>query len=208
MLEMSTWTDLHQGDWAEPWDKSDPTDVAAVQRKQEFFIGWFGDPVYFGDYPASMRAQLGDRLPSFTEEESELVKGSNDFYGMNHYCADYVKHIKGVPALDDILGNSELLKVNKEGQSIGPETQSTWLTPHPPGFRKLLNWISNRYGRPAIYVTENGTSLKGENDLPVDQLLEDDFRVRFFETYIGAMADAYTQDKIDVRGYMAWSLLE
>lgn len=197
-----------KGDWGEPWDANDLEDVAAVQRKQEFFIGWFGDPIYFGDYPASMREQLQDRLPSFTEEESALVKGSNDFYGMNHYCADYVRHLEGDPAADDVTGNTELLKENKGGERIGPETQSTWLTPNPLGFRKLLNWISQRYGHPTIYVTENGTSLKGENDLPVDQLLEDDFRVQFFKSYISAMADAYTLDKVDVRGYMAWSLLE
>jgi beta-glucosidase len=155
-----------------------------------------------------MREQLGDRLPRFTEAEVALVKGSNDFYGMNHYCADYIKHIDGEPATDDTSGNVEFLKINKSGERIGPETQSSWLTPYPLGFRKLLNWISERYGRPTIYVTENGTSLKGENDLPMDQLLEDDFRAQFFQDYISAMADAYTLDNVDVRGYMAWSLLE
>ena len=70
------------GDWVEPWDPEEPKDVEACERKLEFAISWFGDPVYFGEYPASMRKQLGDRLPQFTEEEKALVKGSNDFYGM------------------------------------------------------------------------------------------------------------------------------
>ena len=39
-----------------------------------------------------MRKQLGDRLLEFTEEEAALVKESSDFYGMNHYCANYIKH--------------------------------------------------------------------------------------------------------------------
>lgn len=155
-----------------------------------------------------MRKQLKDRLPEFTEEEVALVKGSNDFYGMNTYCSDYIKHIDGEPPLEDCSGMAEFLKVNKAGERIGPETASSWLTPHAPGFRKLLKWISDRYGRPTIYVTENGTSVKGENDLPLEQILDDDFRVKFFEDYIGAMADAYTLDGVDVKGYMAWSLLE
>ena len=50
-----------------------------------------------------------------------------------------------------------------------------------------------------IYVTENGTSVKGEND---------DFRREYFRGCIGALADAYNKDGVDVRGYMAWSLLE
>lgn len=100
-----------------------------------------------------------------------------------------------------------MLKGDVNGESIGPETQSPWLRPHPVGFRKLLNWISDRYGRPPIYVTENGTSVKGENDLPDDQIVQDDFRAKYFRDYINAMVDAH-QDGVDVRGYMAWSLLD
>ncbi|CAD0106445.1 unnamed protein product [Aureobasidium uvarum] len=196
------------GDWVEPWDPEDPEDVEACQRKLEFSIAWFADPVYHGDYPESMRKQLGDRLPKFTPEQRALVQGSNDFYGMNHYCANYIKHKPGEPELQDYLGNLESLLSNKEGQDIGPETQSPWLRPYAIGFRKLLKWISDRYGRPAIYVTENGTSLKGENDLSKEEILEDDFREWYFKEYVTAMADAYTNDGVDVRGYMAWSLMD
>lgn len=196
------------GDWTEPWDPADPEDVAACERKLEFAISWFADPVYFGKYPDSMRKQLGDRLPEFTPSEAALLKGSNDFYGMNHYTANYVKH-KATPAeADDHLGNLETLFVNKAGDCIGPETQSVWLRPHPQGFRKLLGWLDARYGKPVIYVTENGTSLKGENDLPREVMVNDDFRANYFRGYIDAMVKARVEDGVDVRGYLAWSLLE
>lgn len=155
-----------------------------------------------------MRKQLGDRLPEFTPEEAELVKGSNDFYGMNHYCANYIKHKDTEPELDDNAGNLEILMQNKKGEWIGPETQSVWLRPMPLGFRKLIKWLSDRYGGPTFYVTENGTSLKGENELPLEELLNDEFRVEYFRGYIGALADAHTLDGVDVRGYSAWSLME
>jgi len=196
------------GDWVMPWDKDDPEDVEACERKLEFSIAWYGDPIYKGDYPASMRKQLGDRLPQFTEEERKLVQGSNDFYGMNHYCANYIKHKTGPAAPDDFSGNLELLLEDKNGIPVGPETQSLWLRPCPEGFRKLINWISDRYGRPIIYVTENGISLKGENDLPLEKILEDDFRAQYFRDYINALAEAVTFDQVDCRGYMAWSLME
>ncbi|KAL2001430.1 hypothetical protein VTN02DRAFT_1787 [Thermoascus thermophilus] len=196
------------GDWAEPWDPDNPADIEACNRRIEFSIAWFADPIYHGRYPDSMVKQLGDRLPRWTPEEIALVHGSNDFFGLNHYGSSYIRAKTTEPAPDDVAGNLEILTEDRNGHSIGPETQSAWLRPHPVGFRKLLKWLSDRYGGPKIYVTENGTSVKGESDLPLERLLDDEFRAQYFRDYIGAMADAYTLDGVDVRAYMAWSLLD
>jgi len=51
-------------------------------RYVEFQAGWFADPVFFGNYPAIMVQNVGDRLPKFTEKQSKLLKGSHDFYGV------------------------------------------------------------------------------------------------------------------------------
>lgn len=196
------------GDATYPWDASDPDDIEAAERKLEFSIAWFADPIYHGHYPASMRKQLGDRLPEFTTEEIALVQGSNDFYGMNHYTANYIKHKTSRPEPDDFLGNLETLFTSKIGEEIGTETQSVWLRPNPSGFRNLLNWISQRYGKPKIYVTENGTSLKGENDMSREEILQDTFRVQYFADYVEALRQAVVADGVDVKGYMAWSLMD
>lgn len=135
------------------------------------------------------------------------MKGSNDFYGMNHYTANYIKHKDGSADVDDFLGNLETSFVSKNGDTIGPETQSFWLRPNPQGYYDLLAWISKRYGHPKIYCTENGTSLKGENDLPLEEIVEDDFRAEYFKDYIRALADA-VKDGVDVRAYLAWSLMD
>ena len=37
---------------------------------------------------------------------------------------------------------------------------------------------------------------------------EGHIRVWYFKEYVTAMADAYTSDDVDVRGYMAWSLMD
>lgn len=155
-----------------------------------------------------MRAQLGDRLPTFTPAERDLVQGSNDFYGQNHYCANFVKHVSGMPPAEDFLGSLELLFKDINGTPIGEDTQSPWLKPHAPGFRKLMGWISKRYGYPKIMVTENGTSILKENDKSREEILQDDFRVKYFEGYVHAMVEAFVQDRINVRAYMAWSLME
>lgn len=58
------------------------------------------DPIYFGEYPSSMRDKLGKSLPKFTEEEIKLLHYSVDFIGLNHYTTRYVAH-------KDIIGNSK-----------------------------------------------------------------------------------------------------
>ncbi|CAL0331270.1 unnamed protein product [Lupinus luteus] len=68
-------------------------DIVATQRAKDFMIGWFLDPLIFGDYPCSMKSRVGSRLPKFSEAESALVKGSLDFLGISHFTSLYVKDI-------------------------------------------------------------------------------------------------------------------
>ncbi|KAJ4844567.1 hypothetical protein Tsubulata_008196, partial [Turnera subulata] len=85
------------------------------------------DPLTFGDYPRTMRDYVKDRLPTFTETESEMLRGSLDFLGMNYYSARYVE---------------------KAGLD--------WLRVAPFGIRYLLNYTKDTYRNPDIYITENG----------------------------------------------------
>ena len=74
----------------------------------------------------------------------------------------------------------------------------------PDGCRDLLKWIDARYGRPAIYITENGCAL----DEPDEESAVNDTRRRdFFRGYLTACRDAVGQG-VDLRGYFAWSLLD
>lgn len=38
-----------------------------------------------GEFPQTVAAYLGDSLPKFSPEEWQLIKGSSDFFGWNHY---------------------------------------------------------------------------------------------------------------------------
>ncbi|XLV01034.1 hypothetical protein S245_015371, partial [Arachis hypogaea] len=42
-------------------------------------------PLLHGDYPTSMKKIAGERIPTFTDRESKLVKGSYGFIGLIHY---------------------------------------------------------------------------------------------------------------------------
>ena len=51
----------------------------------------------FGDYPKVMKKNVDSRLPSFTKQDSELVKGASDFFGLNHYSSAYLEDYSSGP---------------------------------------------------------------------------------------------------------------
>ena len=60
----------------------------AAKTKFDLQMGWWADPIFgSGDYPLSMKLALGQRMPLLTQEEKNYIKGSSDFYGLNHYTA-------------------------------------------------------------------------------------------------------------------------
>uniref|UniRef100_M1AT78 Beta-glucosidase n=1 Tax=Solanum tuberosum TaxID=4113 RepID=M1AT78_SOLTU len=70
---------------------NETADINAVQRVYDFYVGWFANPLIFGDYPDVMKRNVGSRLPEFTREESMQVKGAIDFIALNHYQTIHVK---------------------------------------------------------------------------------------------------------------------
>eukprot|EP00823_Brevimastigomonas_motovehiculus_P009090 TRINITY_DN8771_c0_g1_i1.p1 TRINITY_DN8771_c0_g1~~TRINITY_DN8771_c0_g1_i1.p1 ORF type:complete len:556 (+),score=134.51 TRINITY_DN8771_c0_g1_i1:75-1742(+) len=196
-------------DFGIPLNPHNASDVAATQRYLEFFLGWYADPLYFGDYPASMRAIVGDRLPRFSEEESRLLQDSKDFFGINSYTTTYVydqpNPIDTEPGwiTDMHLGRTYY----RDGKPIGPRADSSWLYVYPPGIGALLRWIDSRYHRPIIFVTENGCDVPDESLIPMEQALNDTFRIDYYRGYLTHVLDALN-DGVDVRGYTMWSLLD
>jgi beta-glucosidase len=114
--------------FAEPWDANNQDDIDAVNTRVAFSYAYYNDPLNFGKYPDEMINLItGNRLPSFTEAESALVKGSFDFLGLNHYTSKFVRHtgIEGRDYSND--GRYAETTTNKYGEYIGLQAQSTWL---------------------------------------------------------------------------------
>lgn len=192
-------------DWREPASAT-PADRAAAERALEFYLGWFADPIYFGDYPASMRERLGERLPRFSEEDAALIKGSNDFFGLNHYTTMLCAHSQGGANQAGTFGNAGIA----EDQDVAiwpdpawPMTEMGWPIV-PWGCRKLLEWIDRRYGSPDIVMTENGCAV---DDHVADGGVNDEARIAFLEGYLTECHHAI-QNGVRLKGYFVWSLLD
>ncbi|KAK8514585.1 hypothetical protein V6N13_103253 [Hibiscus sabdariffa] len=196
-------------EWAEAnSDKFE--DQCAAQRRVEFQLGWFLHPLYFGDYPKTMRERLGDRLPEFTDEDKELILNSPmDFVGLNQYTSRLVSHAADSGEEGHFEKSQQVAKIVEweDGEMIGEKAASEWLYIVPWGMRKVLNYISDTYNNPPIYIMENGMDDEENENIPLHEMLDDKRRVAFYKGYIAAVAQAI-KDGVDVRGYCAWSLLD
>jgi len=138
------------------------------------------------------------RLPHFTEEEAQLIAGSTDFLGINFYTASLFWPEEG--SIDDVSYFADQDVSSKQPDTWYPSA-SEWLKVAPWGLRPQLEWIKKEYGDIDIYITENGFSDRLGN-------LDDLHRIYYYKHYLNQLMVAITEDKANVKGYMAWSLLD
>ncbi|PKA59460.1 Beta-glucosidase 12 [Apostasia shenzhenica] len=203
--------------WYEPYDDN-PLDKEAQIRALDFNVGWIVDPLMFGDYPLSMRALVGERLPIFTKEESELLTShKNDFIGINYYTARYAKHMPFDPNFRPKIytedGRYDTL-THRGDVPIGPAETDSWVNVYPKGLTKQLQCIRDRYNNIPVYITENGV-LEYVQELEkliaagivLSEPLEDIYRTEYLISHIQEVEDAI-RDGVNVKGYFVWSLLD
>ncbi|XP_071978349.1 lactase/phlorizin hydrolase isoform X2 [Engystomops pustulosus] len=196
-------------DWAEPINPYKQDDIDAAFRYMMFFAGWFGYPIFkTGDYPEVMKTSVRERsldaglpksrLPEFTESEKQRIKGTYDFFGLNHYTS--VLAGQTVYGLDfQAYEGDRGVYLLSDRTWLG--SGSIWLRVTPFGLRRLLRWIKEEFNNPAIYITENGISERGTD-------LNDEWRTYYYKHYLNEALKAVKYDGVDLRGYSAWSLMD
>ncbi|XP_013133879.1 PREDICTED: myrosinase 1-like [Papilio polytes] len=194
------------------WHDTEHEDFAdAAKDANEFTWGIYANPIFSesGNFPEIMKKRVAaksseqgfyrSRLPEFTQEEIDYIRGSSDYFGLNHYSTKYVyrnESVVGYHETPSFYDDMELVTYTKNEWKIG-ESEFTKFVPW--GFYNLLTEIKEAYGNPPVVITENGFATYGG--------LDDEDRITYYTHYIDAMLDAM-EDGSDVRGYTAWSLMD
>lgn len=167
-----------------------PENRAAAAVLDAFWNGAFPDPQNLGHYPDWLAREIE---PYVRPGDMARICRPCDWIGLNHYgpifCKADPKNIWGFG-----WGSAP---------ADAPNTEIGWPI-YPDMFGAELQEMTKRYRLP-IYVTENGC---GGHDVPdANGVVDDPKRIYYLGEYIGAMRRAMAEGA-DVRGYMAWSLLD
>ncbi|XP_011297532.1 myrosinase 1-like [Fopius arisanus] len=175
-------------------------DALSPRLMYEYDGGWIANPIFSkdGDYPAMMKKAEEERmeweklssprLPEFSQYWIDLLRGSWDYLGLNHYSSYLVSK------------NSNDHSYYEEKNPDWPVASNQWQNVVPQGFGDLLRFIKETYDNPPVYVLENGvSSFTGLNDME---------RIRYLHDYMKEMLLAIHRDGCNVKGYTIWSLLD
>jgi beta-glucosidase len=170
-------------------------DLAAVQRADAYMNRQYLDPLFFGRYPEEMKDIFGQAWPEHPASELDDIKQPIDFVGINYYTRSVTKH------------DASVLPV-RAARVLQPRhayTETAWEV-YPPGLTDTLTWVTERYGRVPLYITENGAAFY-DPPQPIDGRVDDPMRVAYYRSHLRAAYDALCRG-VDLRGYFAWSLLD
>jgi beta-glucosidase len=170
-------------------------DAIAAARGDAYMNRQYLDPIFKKSYPGEMRDIFGEAWPEFPAEDFDLIAQPIDFIGINYYTRGVVR--------DD--PSALPVRIAYVRQPEHAYTETGWEV-YPPALTRTLLWVTERYGKLPLYVTENGAALY---DPPhaVDGAIHDPLRVWYFREHLKAAHDAI-RGGADLRGYFAWSLLD
>ena len=179
------------------WAASDdPADEAATVAYDVLHNRLYTDPLLLGTYPDLSAFGVGPAgLDCLEDGDLTIISAPIDALGVNYYAPTRLAALPDSPLpfqMRPIPG----YPLTAFGNPVVPAALTD-----------LLTTLAARYGDrlPPVYITENGCSFADEPDAAGQ--VDDSDRISYLDGHIRAVADAMASG-VDVRGYLAWSLLD
>ena len=173
----------------------DAADLAAVARADAYMNRQYLDPLLLGRYPDEMGDIFREAWPNWPAQDLALIRQPIDFVGINYYT-------RSVTRFDRDAWPLEAAALRQEPAT---HTETDWEV-YPQGLTEVLLRVSERYGHPPLYITENGAAFPDPPSAAQGRIA-DPQRVDYLERHIRA-AHAAIEAGVDLRGYFVWSLLD
>lgn len=183
--------------WAVPYSDTEADRLAAL-RAVQWSGDWFLDPIWFGHYPEELLSWFADRgfAPPVQPGDFTEIRRDIDFIGCNYYAARLHRF------------NPEAGIIASEELNMGLETSDIGWPYEPAGFHDSLLYTVRKYGPVPLYITENGVCINdGPSPGEPPSRVPDQRRIAYLHMHLASLHRAIANGA-DVRGYMAWSLLD
>jgi beta-glucosidase len=186
---------------ADPATDSD-ADRAAARAADGLGNRLYLDPLVHGRYPEDVLNDLALRDVRVPVEpgDLEIISSPIDVLGVNYYFGQLFSGVDEQGRSHDADG----LAVQRVVPAGRPVTAMGWEI-SPESFTDLLVRLSRDYPGLPIVITENGAAFDDQPD--ADGFVRDEDRTRYLAEHLAAVARA-RQLGADVRGYLAWSLMD
>lgn len=178
---------------------SSAADREAARRFDDFFNGWFLDPLFRGAYPATGVAERVRKghlapgpLPFVKEGDMREIAAPIDYLGVNYYGRTVLRM--------NAEGEAEAVRAAPEGEL----TDMGWEV-YPSGLRDLLVRVHRDYHPARLHIAENGAAYADGPD--ATGAIADRRRVEFLRSHVHAAHEAL-EAGVPLEGYFAWSLLD
>jgi beta-glucosidase len=178
-----------------------PETMLAVQRADRFHNRWFLDPLYLGQYPAGLFADLGVAPPPMQDGDFKIIGEPTDFLGVNYYNRWKVRgHAPERGGEKRWPLGVEYIQ-EEPGDGV---TEMGWEV-YPHGLNMVLEDLSRAYHPPALLVTENGAAFP--DAWSGNERIADARRVAYVRDHLREVERAI-EHGAPVVGYLVWSLLD
>ncbi len=170
-----------------------PENVQALELARDLHTRVYHDPLYGRGYPkTALRFYEANDAPfPVREGDLEVIAAPTDFLGVNLYTR------RQVEADAESSVGFRFAKPSLPLTGMGYE-----LAPHALG--DFVRWVSGEYGRPPIWITENGLC---DDTGPEGGVIDDRPRQELLRGMLTGLAGAIA-DGADVRGYYVWSFMD
>ncbi|XP_026762202.2 myrosinase 1 [Galleria mellonella] len=197
------------------YEEISPADKETVEFLNQLSTGIYSHPIYSekGGWPPGIEEIIAEkskkegyprsRLPAFSNEEINLIRGTYDFYALNYYTSRVVRPLKDgeIAGPWPIFGSLEFGIATDTLPEWGKSQIDVFVT-FPAGLRHMMSWLKNNYGDIQIFITENGYPNREEKEL------HDIDRIQFIHDHLEQVLLSIHEDNIDVIGYTVWSLMD